>query len=293
MTRFATFLRPLLAVLLGTALPAAAQTAPAQPTSKIKVYLVGTFHFSGSQSDVVKSTATDMQNAKKRQEIEDLVNRLSKTNADKVFVEWGQAQQRFVDSTYALYRKNQFLLRNNEVQQVGYRLANKLGRSRVYCADAAGVFDYDAAVTYAKAHGQEDILTGALPGGTPDSVGRLIRARTRSTAGWSDKDNANETIVQKLARMNSDDFNRTNMDAYLLGLARVGGGDNYAGADLAGEFYKRNMRIYTNLLRAVDVQHDKAIILVIGAGHVGFLKEQLQYSSLFEVQDVLPLLRAQ
>lgn len=292
MTRFAAFLRPLLAVLLGTALSAAAQTAPAPPTAKIKVYLVGTFHFSGSQSDVVKSAATDMKNAKRQQEVEDLVNRLSKTKADKVFVEWGQAQQRFVDSTYALYRKNQFSLRNNEVYQVGYRLASKLGRSRVYCADAAGVFDYDAAATYAKAHGQEAILTGALPGGTPDSVGRLIQARTRGTIGWSNKDNAQETIVQKLARMNSDDFNRTNMDAYLLGLARVGGSDNYAGADLAGEFYKRNMRIYTNLLRAVDVQHDRTIILIIGAGHVGFLKEIMHYSSLFEVQDVVPLLTA-
>jgi hypothetical protein len=82
------------------------------------------------------------------------------------------------------------------------------------------------------------------------------------------------------------------MDSYLLWLTRVGGGDNYVGADLAGEFYKRNVRICTNLLRAVDVQHDRAIVLIIGQGHVAFLKSILRYNSLFEVAEVLPLLEA-
>ena len=62
------------------------------------------------------------------------------------------------------------------------------------------------------------------------------------------------------------------------------GGDNYPGADLAGEFFNRNVRIYTNLLRAVDVQHDRAIVLIIGQGHVAFLKSILQYNSLFEAE---------
>lgn len=70
------------------------------------------------------------------------------------------------------------------------------------------------------------------------------------------------------------------------------GGNNYAGADLAGEFFKRNVCIYTNLLRQVDVAHDRAVVLVIGQGHVAFLKAILQYNSLFEVADVVPLLQA-
>ena len=72
----------------------------------------------------------------------------------------------------------------------------------------------------------------------------------------------------------------------------MGSGPDYAGADLGGEYYKRNVRIYTNLLRAVDVQRDKAIILIIGQGHVALLKSILRYNSLFEVAEVLPLLEA-
>jgi hypothetical protein len=244
----------------------------------------------------MKGSVTDMKATKKQQELDNLTRRLAKIKADKVFVEWQQSRQPFVDSTYTLYRKNQFTLGNNEVYQVGYRLAKQLNHPRVYCVDAAGEFDYDVASKYAKAHGQEQILNSAFSGGEPDSVGRLIQARTGNAPNQLNllftTEKPNETILDKLYRINSDEFIRANMDAYLLTAARVGGGNNYAGADLAGEFYKRNMRIYTNLLRAVDVQRDKAIVLVIGAGHVSFLKQQLQYSSLFEVKDVLPLLKA-
>ena len=291
MLLFLLFRPALSAVLLGASLTAAAQV-PAPAPSKIKVYLLGTFHFDGSQADVVKGSKTDMKNIKKQQELDELITRLARTKADKVFVEWQRKDQPFVDSTYSLYRNGQFALKNNEVYQVGYRLAAKLNRPRVYCADADGVFDYDATVAYAKAHKQEAVLAGAFAGGQPDSVGRLIQQRAGHPIGPDITDKPGEGLLQRFVRLNAEPYTRANMDAYLLTLARVGGGDNYSGADLAGEFYKRNMRIYTNLLRAVDVQHDKAIILIIGAGHVGFLREQLQYSSLFELQDVGPLLMA-
>ncbi|MBC8083623.1 MAG: hypothetical protein H7Z21_10460, partial [Hymenobacter sp.] len=123
MKNFPLLLLLLPAALFGGALPVAAQTASPLPNTRIKVYLLGTFHFNGSSGDVVKSGKTDMQSAKMQQQVGDLVDRLTKTKADKVFVEWRQSRQRYVDSTYALYRQNQFQLGNNEVFQLGYRLA--------------------------------------------------------------------------------------------------------------------------------------------------------------------------
>lgn len=83
------------------------------------------------------------------------------------------------------------------------------------------------------------------------------------------------------------------MAAYLLWYARVGGGPDCVGANLDGDYFKRNVRIYTNLLRKVDVQHDRAIVLIIGQGHLSPLKSILRYNSLFEVAEVLPLLETQ
>lgn len=51
MTAFYPLTRPLLSLaLLGSAAAAIAQPRPAGGGDKIKVYLVGTFHFSGSDS---------------------------------------------------------------------------------------------------------------------------------------------------------------------------------------------------------------------------------------------------
>lgn len=294
-----TCFRTVLALgLLSFARPAAAQT-PAVLNTKIKVYLVGTFHFNASDSDVIKGTKVDMSTPDKQRELDELVGKLQKTQADKVFVEWMPSRQRFVDSTYALYRKGQREVgtqrqNNNEVVQVGYRLAKKLNRPKVYCADADGVFDYGAAQASAKQHGQEAILKGGFQAPVSDSVGLLIKARTKAISARQAPaaKYSGESILTQFKHMNTEAADRGNMDGYLLYLSRVGGGPDYAGADLGGEYFKRNVRIYNNLLRAVDVQHDKAIVLIIGQGHVALLKSILRYNSLFEVAEVLPLLEA-
>jgi hypothetical protein len=297
----ATCFRSLLALgLLAAARPAAAQTA-APLNTKIKVYLVGTFHFNSSDSDVIKGTKVDMSTPAKQRELDELVSKLQKTQADKVFVEWKQEyRQRFVDSTYALYRKGQREVgnqrdNNNEVVQIGYRLAKKLNRPKVYCADADGVFDYGAALDYAKSHGQEPILKGfSGPAQAGDSVGLLIEKRVKAieAARPAVPKRPMNNMLNLFKVLNSPEVNQANMDGYLLTDARVGGGTNYAGADLGGDYFKRNVRIYTNLLRAVDVQRDKSIVLIIGQGHVSLLKSILRYNSLFEVAEVLPLLEA-
>jgi hypothetical protein len=279
--------------LLGSAATAIAQPRPAGGTAKIKVYLVGTFHFSGSASDLHKGTKTDMQTPEMQRELDELVGKLAQTRADKVFIEFPLNYQPSVDSTYALYRQGQFKASNNEVYQLAYRLAKRLDRPRVYCADATAMLDFKATQAYAKQHGQEKMLEGAIAGAPQDSAGRLIAARVgarQSPAKLLLMPGG--TLVERFIRQNTRAAELAQMDAYLLDFARIGGGDNYAGADLAGEFFKRNVRIYTNLLRQVDVQHDKAIVLLIGQGHVAFLKDILQYSSLFEVADVVPLLQA-
>ena len=264
------------------------------PTTKIKVYIVGTFHFDASEADLIHGKAVDMRTPQKQRELDELVSKLQKTHADKVFVEYQLKEQPRVDSTYALYRKKQFKPGNNEVYQLGYRLADKLNLNRVYCADARIGIDFDAAQAYARQHGQEPILNGFMQVQPGDSMGQLLAARNRlrHVALPAGGVFPGATLLAQFKVANSAATDQANMDGYLLTIARIGGGNNYVGADVAGDYYKRNVRIYTNLLRQVDVQHDKAIVLLIGFGHASLLKSILRYNSLFEVAEVLPLLEA-
>lgn len=99
----------------------------------------------------------------------ELVGKLARTRADKVFIEFKLNDQPFVDSTYALYRQGHFKASSNEVYQLAYRLAKRLDRPWVYCADAAGMLDLKSTQAYAKQHGQEKLLAGAIASAPQDS----------------------------------------------------------------------------------------------------------------------------
>jgi hypothetical protein len=163
---------------LSLSLRSHSQSSSASLAQKIKVYIVGTFHFDGSAGDVYNTFKEDMKTPENQRQLDDLVRRLAKATPDRVFVEWTTNRQGYVDTTYQLYLRNEFELGNNEVYQVGYRLGKLLQHQHIYCADAGGNFDYDSLVAYAMQHHQADILSDLNH--PKDSIARLITARIGS-----------------------------------------------------------------------------------------------------------------
>ena len=255
---------------------------------KIKVYVVGTFHFDGAAGDVYKTSKQDMKTPENQKELDDLVRHLAGALPDKIFVEWTPDRQGFVDTTYRLYLQGQYELGNNEVYQVGYRLGRLLKRDRIYCADADGDFNYDSLVSYAVQHHQTDMLADLNH--PKDSIAKLISARIGAIYSYYQPP-AGHTLTDIILSNNTPEVIASGADLYNLVYARVGQGREYPGADLGGDFFKRNMRIYTNILRQTDVAHDTCILVYIGSGHVSFLKEIFGSSLLFEVGDVAALLK--
>ena len=255
---------------------------------KIKVYVVGTFHFDGAAGDVYKTSKQDMKTPENQKELDDLVRRLARVLPDKIFVEWTPDRQGFVDTTYRLYLQGQYELGNNEVYQVGYRLGKLLKRENIYCADADGDFNYDSLISYAVQHHQTDMLADLNH--PKDSIAKLISARIGAIYSYYQPP-AGRTLTDIILSNNTPEVIASGADLYNLVYARVGQGREYPGADLGGDFFKRNMRIYTNILRQIDVAHDTCILVYIGSGHVSFLKQIFSSSLLFEVGDVAALLK--
>lgn len=229
-----------------------------------------------------------MKTPENQKELDDLVRHLARVLPDKIFVEWTPDRQGFVDTTYRLYLQGQYELGNNEVYQVGYRLGKLLKRDRIYCADADGDFNYDSLVSYAVQHHQTDMLADLNH--PKDSIAKLISARIGAIYSYYQPP-AGHTLTDIILSNNTPEVIASGADLYNLVYARVGQGREYPGADLGGDFFKRNMRIYTNILRQIDVAHDTCILVYIGSGHVSFLKEIFASSLLFEVGDVAALLK--
>jgi hypothetical protein len=70
--------------------------------------------------------------------------------------------------------------------------------------------------------------------------------------------------------MNEDENVAKSVGYYFQG-AHFGEPGDWAGADLVSEWFRRNMRIYSNITNLVTSSSER-ILVIYGAGHIGWLQ---------------------
>ena len=244
--------------------------------------IIGSPHFSNPGRDVVNGRVPDVLSPKRQLEIEALVARLAAFRPTRVVVEWAADNQAALDQRYADYRAGRFQLTANERDQIGLRLAARLGLPRVDAVDwnkmPPGVeSDYDY-VAWADAHGQGD------------------RWRAR-VAAMQDEVNASARLMSCtpisawLRRLNTPAFRQQSHRGYFQ-IAQMG--DLSAanpGAAWVGSWYARNLRILNNIRAAASNPNDRIVVLY-GAGHGYLLNAQARASGEFLIANTADYLPA-
>ena len=88
-----------------------------------------------------------------------------------------------------------------------------------------------------------------------------------------------------------DEKIQKNLRGYLR-IARIGSQDQYPGANWVAHFwYPRNLKTFVNLTR-ITKSEDERILLIIGAGHLGFLKQIVEDSEFYHLESPLEYLEA-
>lgn len=243
---------------------------PNQDQKKTKVMILAVFHFV-SNNDAIKFPKENMLLESRQKEIDDLNSSLTKFGADKIFIEWQPTIQKRVDSTYDEYLKGRFELTANEVHQIGFKLAKILKHLRVYCMDAPGQYLFDTVRTTARKSGQINAINSyfnewrkkAL---IEDSLQRLM------------------TVKDRIRVVNDPKFIFISheLNAGVLTAPYVGQVGDYAGAEFMGEWYKRNIRMYSNIVRQVE-KADSSILIIVGAGHARILQHFFEDNPEFDV----------
>ncbi|MGD9346984.1 MAG: DUF5694 domain-containing protein [Candidatus Aminicenantes bacterium] len=223
-----------------------------------EVLVLGTYHMANPGRDIFNMEADDVLAPKRQAEIRELLDVLSCFRLTKIAIEAdsdspkiGQYQD-YLDGIYELGR--------NESDQIGFRLAKELRLPKIYGIDADGDFPYLAVQDYAKAHGREKELESLMA-----QVGKTVQDDNEFLKSHS--------VLQMLVRINSSEAVRRGLAGYAL-FAHFGEEYNYPGARLLTEWYKRNMRIYTNLLNIIEPED--RVLVVFGAGHLGLLRQAVQ-----------------
>ena len=123
--------------------PATAIAQDDEPPAQVMV--LGTFHFTGGGQDYVNSEVDDYLAPARQAEIEAVVERLAEFNPTRIVVELDpEAEDRF-NAQYDAYRRGEHELTVNERQQIGMRLAARLGHDRHYAADYSSDMDFSKA----------------------------------------------------------------------------------------------------------------------------------------------------
>ncbi len=242
---------------------------------RASILLLGTFHFQDRGLDQYKPRSTfDVFSPHRQKEIEEVVNLLEAYRPTKVAVERTPAQQADIDAEYKSCLAGKFDLPGDEVYQVGFRLAKRLGHERVYAANAwdrhyEPQVDIDA---YAREHGQERLLSDWWP-----RFERLLEQSERTNRGLS--------LRQILLRMNDPARVMRLHGVYLVDRFKVGAGAEYPGVDLVTGWYNRNLRIFANLERMTESANDR-LLVIIGAGHLPILRHCAEASPEYELAEI-------
>ena len=259
---------------------------------KPTIMILGSSHLANPGVDSVNPKIDDVLAPKRQAEIKQLVTQLKKFQPTKIAFEIDFARDTEINAIYQDYLEGTYELKRYESDQIGFRLAKQMGHLKVYCVD---YFRNDPVVRedldirliaydmFAEAHGQKHFLASQAP--PEEKITRDAEGKT-----WIVREKY-EPMIDMYIRINQDEGIRKNLRDYLR-IAQIGLQDEYVGANWLSHFwYNRNLKIFVNLTRITESE-DERVLLIIGAGHLGFLKQIVENSEFYNLESPLKYLRA-
>lgn len=251
------------------------RTPDQQPT----LLVLGTGHFNNHGRDVINQKIDDVLAEARQAQIIAVVEQLASFRPTHIAVEWPTKDQSTLDARYREYREGKYQLGRPEVDQIGLRLAEKLGLARVYAVDwsedAPGRSqDYDW-LSYAESHGQETLLAAIRD---PERATGRVSLGTQSIGTWLLQLNRSESLA-------ADHRNYFDLGA-------IGDHEQQPGASWVGAWYGRNLRIFNNLVRLTDRPQDR-ILVIYGRGHAYLLRQFSIESGTFRLMEVDAVLKGE
>jgi len=225
------------------------------PAVKTPILILGVYHMDNPGLDEVNTQADDVLTPRRQKELDDLADRLAQFHPTKIAIEAPYGENYWPDE-YRKYLAGQHKMGRHEIEQIAFRLAQRLNLPTLYGIDfpmlANGQPPGEKQIATAKEAAQIPKPANAL---SPEE--KLLRE---------------STVTQYLAHLNGAIAIQKSQEGYMINLLPVEGTEIYKKADMVSNWYKRNLRIFANINRITDQGRDR-VLVIIGTGHLKLLHD--------------------
>ncbi len=264
-------------VLMVAALPARAEDPVAAPA--VQVMTLGVYHLHNPGADEHNIEVDSVLTPRRQAELEALVETLAEFAPTHVLVETVAPGPDYAVRDYPRFDDAMLLRDPNEIVQIGFRLARRVGLSTVHGVDVqaregeASYFPIAEVRAAAEKSGQAALLA-------PFDA-RIARWAEDFSAAQAER-----SIAQSLHAINRDDF--PGGQAYYDAILQVIHDDELAGAHLNARWYARNAGIFSKLMNVT--RPGDRVVLIYGAGHAAWLRHFARTIDGYEDVDAMPYL---
>ena len=245
-----------------------AQTAEQCPKDRVPLMILGAYHMGNPGLDAVNLEADDVLSGRRQKEITELNTRLARFRPTKIAIEAARWSQR-ANNDYHDYLAGKYQLTRNEIDQIAYALGKQLGLKDISPVDfpmyMGGLLPIEQQTPRAK---PEEKAAPTAPEEEPSPLMKEVMADAKA----KQERLRHSTVSEYLAFINQpEEYHKNHRWDVISNLEPGDGVALYEKTDLATNWYRRNLRIFTNLLRATDP--GDRVLLIIGNGHLHILKD--------------------
>ena len=240
------------------------ETSCSEKSSKLMI--LGVYHMGNPGQDVINIQADDVLAPKRQREIAELLDKLARFRPTKIAIEAAYRSTAWT-SRYDKFLKGEYQLGRNEIEQIGFQLAKRLGHTTLYPVDFPmwmnGLQPNERDDSAATPTPAASATPKPQPTPTPPLPPHLAKHEELMRRA---------TVTEILLHLNSEEYARADHASYMDMLLPNNNVAIYGRTDLLTNWYKRNLRIFTNLNRITEFGKDR-VLLIIGSGHLNILRD--------------------
>ena len=236
---------------------------------KNKILTVGTFHF-----HLVKSqfgVDFDINSKDKQNELNEIIKQIVQYKPTKIFVEWEFSKHDELEDLYNLYLKdksyelikqkygkNETKYFESEIQQLGFKIADKLNQKKLYAFD------------YILDEPNDTLMVAIQKANQTDLMNEIQKDFGEYGQTLITKFQQEKSIKNLLLFFNNEELENKLNSGYISLFNKAGSKDDFSGAYFVSERFRRNLYMYSLIQKQIDKTDERILVIVGGQHSAGF-----------------------